>query len=382
MGTKMSLAEFYKYARNNRKRIDDIYREIEEIQYQFNDLYSQQVQERDKLITAHVPLLLNAPDDSPIELRQVLQTKEQEERKSLQKEIARLGSEIALKRQTADGLIQEAQRQVAHLREQNPILDQQEEELKARQASMQSRIEELGEEIRITSVLSFVKRRRLSREREQLVANLEPIKAGIRAVREEWQVEKTKLQETQTDLQSRWETASVEIAQMQARMDYLVANFDQESRRIAAQNLLGDLNEAPPIEGPWRNRLSALVELNVSKLNYETGLTSVAEILGLLKGLAEGMDRFIRSVATVYEEQRRYKLPPLTLNLPDTVTSFHTVWSDFQSQVKDEKYLGTHPLEFNRRIQTVVQEQINEDDIQKMFDDMGEALTKATKAWR
>jgi hypothetical protein len=94
------------------------------------------------------------------------------------------------------------------------------------------------------------------------------------------------------------------------------------------------------------------------------------------------MDRFIRSVATVYEEQRRYKLPSLSLNLSNAVTSFHTVWPDFQAKVKDEKYLGTHPLEFNQRIEDIVQARINEAAIQKMFEDMGDALTRATKAWR
>ena len=60
MGTRMSLAEFYKYARQNRKNMADIYREIEEIQYQFNDLYTKQAGERQALIAAHAPSLLEA----------------------------------------------------------------------------------------------------------------------------------------------------------------------------------------------------------------------------------------------------------------------------------------------------------------------------------
>ena len=55
MGTRMSLAEFYKYARTNRKRMADIYREIEEIQYQFNDLYARQLEEHQELIATHPP---------------------------------------------------------------------------------------------------------------------------------------------------------------------------------------------------------------------------------------------------------------------------------------------------------------------------------------
>jgi predicted nucleic acid-binding Zn-ribbon protein len=382
MGTKMSLAEFYKYARQNRKRMSDIYREIEEIQYQFNDLYSTQMQERDRLIAANAPLLLKAPEDLPLELRHLLEKQEQAELQALMEEITKLESETEDKRRQADSLIKQAQDQTAYVRGQNPILDQQEEELKARQAVIESDIAKVDAEIDQLGLFKFFERRRLGKDRAQLAENLESVKAGIRAVREKWQADKKRMQEAQTGLQSQWQALSVETAQLQARLDYLAANRDALSKRNAAENLLENLKELPVVAGPWEDRLSPLVELGHNRISYETGLTSVAEILGLLKGLGEGMDRFIRSVGTVYEEQRRYKLPPLTLDVSDAVTSFHSTWPDFQSKVKDEKYLGTHPLEFNRRIQTIVQERINEDAIQKMFDEMGAALTRATKAWR
>ncbi len=382
MGTKMSLADFYKYSRENRKRIADIYREIEEIQYQFNDLYAQQVEERRKLVSTHVPLLLEPQGDLAVELRRALDDQERVEREALEEEIAALKAQIAEKRQKADDLIREAQRRVASLRQQNPILDQQEEELKARRASMENQIQELDDQLDRLGIASFLKKRQLRREREQLMDNLDEIEAGIRAVRERWQEEKKALQASQTDLQSQWQVLSVEVAQLQARLDYLVSSVEEESKRRAAQSWLNDLEELPDVEGPWRERLRPVVELGRNKKQYEAGLTSVAEILGLLRGLGEGMDRFLRSVSTTYEEQRRYQLPALTVNLSDAVTSFHGVWPQFQSEVKDEKYLGTHPLEFNRRVSNIVQEYINEEDIQKMFDDMGLALSQATKAWR
>jgi len=382
MGTKMSLADFYKYSRENRKRIADIYREIEEIKNQFNDLYARQVEERRKLVSAHVPLLLEHRDELPQELRQALDDQERVEREALEEEIAALKAETAEKRQKADDLIREAQRRVTNLRQQNPILDQQEEELKARRASMENQIQELDDEIQHLGITSFFKKRQLRREREQLMDNLDEIEAGIRAVRERWQEEKKALQASQTDLQNQWQALSVEVAQLQARLDHLVTNIDDESKKRAAQNWVNDLDELPDVEGPWQERLRPVVELGRNRKQYEAGLTSVAEILGLLKGLGEGMDRFLRSLATLYEEQRRYRLPALTVNLSDAVTSFHTMWPDFQSEVKDEKYLGTHPLEFNRRVSNIVQEHINQEDIQKMFDDMGQALSQATKAWR
>jgi chromosome segregation ATPase len=382
MGTKMSLADFYKYSRENRKRIADIYREIEEIQYQFNDLYARQVEERRKLVNAHAPLLLENSDDLPEELGQAMDDQERVEREALEEEIAALKAETAEKRQKADDLIRQAQRRVTNLRQQNPILDQQEEELKARRTSMENQIQELDDEIERLGITSFFKKRQLRGEREQLMDNLDEIEAGIRAVRERWQEEKKAVQASQSDLQSQWQALSVEVAQLQARLDHLVTNMDREVKMRAAQNWLNELQELPDVEGPWQERLRPVVELGRNRKQYEAGLTSVAEILGLLKGLGEGMDRFLRSLATLYEEQRRYRLPALTVSLSDAVTSFHAMWPEFQSEVKDEKYLGTHPLEFNRRVSNIVEEHINEEDIQKMFDDMGQALSQAAKAWR
>ncbi len=389
MATRMKLADFYKYVRQNRKRISDIYREIEEIQYQFNELYTRQQEERNKLIAAYAPQLLpEAAEDLPPQLRQLLQAQAQTERQALKEEIATLESDIADKRQKADKLIMEAQRQVAYLREQNPILDQQEEELKARRALMEREIEHLDAELKHLSwfpigwLTNFFKRRRLRRQCDQLAENLGSMNSGIRKVRETWQAEKTRLQEAQIDLQGQWQVVSVETSQLQARLDYLVTNIDEQSMQNATFNLLSNMQELPVGEGAWRDHLQPLVELTLSQAQYETSLRSVAEILGLLKGLAEGMDRFIRSVSTVYEEQRRYKLPSLTVNLSAAVTSFHAVWPEFQAKVKDEKYLGTQPVEFERRIRDIVSQRLGEAAIQRMFNHMGDALTRATEAWQ
>jgi hypothetical protein len=72
----------------------------------------------------------------------------------------------------------------------------------------------------------------------------------------------------------------------------------------------------------------------------------------------------------------------LKLTLSDAVTSFHATWPEFQAKVKDEKYLGTHPLEFSQHVQEVVRQRLQEDAIKRMFEDMGSALDKATKQWR
>ncbi|HUT14699.1 MAG TPA: hypothetical protein VMY98_00460 [Anaerolineae bacterium] len=386
MVATMTLAEFYRYIRENRKRIADVYREIEEIQYQFNSLYEQQAVERQALIVTYAPLLQDAEDLSG-EMARLLAEQEQMARAAIEEEIAKLKPEIAEKRGSGDDLIQEAQRRVADLRKQNPILDQQEEELKARHATLQNEVEQLDAEIKklnrfpIGWLTNAIKLRRLRKQRLGVFGNARDVERGIRIVRKKWQADKKALQDKQADLRNGWQVLSVEVSQLQSRLDHLTANIDQQSKHNAAQHLLSDLQELPIGAGSWKPRLDPLVELNRNEAIYRTGLRTVSEILGLLKGLGEGIDRFIRSVGTVYEEQRRYKLSPLQVRLSTAVTSFYDAWPEFQSKVKDEKYLGTHPLEFSQRVQDLTRERLSENAIKRMFKDMGDALAKATKAW-
>lgn len=387
MATTMTLAEFYNYIRDSRKRISDVYREIEEIQYQFNDLHARLLSERQKLLSAYTPELLKG-EGLTAEIQGLLAVQQEVERKSIEDEIARLSKEITDKRQSADALIKTAQQQLAHLRQQNPILNQQEEELKARRVSVQQQIQRLNEELKragcfpIGWIAHFSKRRRLRRERQKLTENLLAIEDGIRKVRAKWEAERKKVLDAQAALRDKWQALTVEASQLQAMVDDLSTNLQEYAERNAAQNWLGNLTEVPAAAGAWQERLTVLADLNRNKANYEKGLTSVAEILGLLKGLGEGMDRFIRSVATVYEEQKRYNLPMIKLTLSDAATSFHAVWPDFQAKVKDEKYLGAHPLEFSQHIQELVRTRFGEAAIQRMFEDFGNALSKATKQWR
>jgi len=119
MVTQMTLAEFYNYTRENRKRIADVYREIEEIQAQFNGLHSRQMKERQALISASASALLDPATEVPPLLGQLLASAEGSERQTLTEQMRQLETDVTEKRRTADGIIGQAQQQVASLRQQN-----------------------------------------------------------------------------------------------------------------------------------------------------------------------------------------------------------------------------------------------------------------------
>lgn len=381
MAAPYKLGDFCRYLATQRDSIRGVYREIEEVQYQFNELYRQNTKAWQAAISKTVPLLIGDEPLPPALAHNLLKVTD-EERAKLAKEIAELTGLIAARRSEADQAIAAAQAEVNNLRQMNPQLDAQEEELKARDTTIQQAIQELGTAIKHTGLLSgFFQRRRLKREREEQRLALAECTKQLRQVRENWKEEKKRCQDDQVRLQQEWEAASLEAAQSQSRLDYLQSNQEKLSRQNGAGRFLAELQETPDAPEPLRQTLAGMVELNRVKAEYEEGLRTVAEALGLLKGMSEGMERFLQSARKVYEEQTQHSLPELRIKLGAEVTNLHALWPQFQAQVKDEKELGTHPAEFSRRVQAIIQSHLGDQAIATMFESMGEALNQATKAW-
>jgi len=189
-------------------------------------------------------------------------------------------------------------------------------------------------------------------------------------------------EERQTTLRQQWEETSVEASQRQARQDFLSNNAERLSLQRGLEQTLITMEDPLVKDGELGEALRAMVKLNKTKAAYEKGLRTVAEVLGLLKGLHEGMNRFLQSVGKVYEEQKRYKLKPLTVHLPSQVAEFHEMWLPFRKLVKNEKYMGHHPLLFSREAKNFTTEHLGDDQIEAVFVGMGEALKRATKAWK
>ena len=126
------------------------------------------------------------------------------------------------------------------------------------------------------------------------------------------------------------------------------------------------MEKPPEISGELGDALADLVKRNEVRRSYEEGLRAVAEALGLLKGVGEGMNRFQQSVGTVLQEQRRYSLKQVQVPVPGWIVQMNETWQELSAKVKDEKYLGTHPLEFSQRAREIVQQRLQEAAIKRM----------------
>lgn len=384
---RMSLGQFYRYLKDKGQELKECYKEIEEVQYQFNDIFKRELADWQVLFGKVFPVVLAGRGDLAPGLIDLIDRTEQEEVARLRAEIVGLGEAVTNGRKETDGLLAEAQGLTQALREANPEINDEEERLKRRVKAYQDeyadayeKAEDLGRGlfgglVHAGEIAKLKRQQRISKSRQ--AADLE----HLRRVRQEWLERVEETSEEQSALRIAWQTKSREVSEAQSRLEHLRANLDILAEQAAIQRVLEELDHDPGVEGDLGRQLVELVQRNETRHNYEQGLQAVAEALGLTKGVGEGMQRFRKSVGKVLEEQRRYSLAEVRVPLSRRAAALNQTWKVLLDKVRDEEYLGKHPMAFAEIVRAYVSERLTDDNIQYLFESMGESLSQATAAW-
>jgi len=383
---RMRLSQFNDYLMQKERELTQCYREIEEVQAEFNEIFRQEMAAWQETFSQCFPQVLAGRDDLPAKFRQQIDEAEREELGKLRQEMAQLEDEVAQCRAEMDRLTEAAQDLTHSLRAENPDIDEREESLKAKVVRLQDDYTEAWEKAErvseglgwLTNAFRLAKLRKRQREAKQ---EQEATMRELRSVRQEWLTQMEEASQSQAELRKQWQEQSVAAAEKQGRLDHIRHNLEDLAQQNAITGVLEELDEDPGVEGQLGDSLRELIQRNKVRTEYETGLASVAEALGLTKGIGEGLRRFGQSVATVVQEQRRYGLRDVAIVLPRSVVALNETWRALASKIKDEKAMGTKPLAFSRIIKAYLSDRLTDSSIQGLFETMGNALSEATASW-
>mgnify|MGYP001077810097 CR=1 FL=1 len=384
----VTLAEFHRYLDKSARGLKACYKEIEEIQFQFNDIFKRELAAWQESFTRCFPLLGAQRKNLPEAFGRQVDQVEAEERERIRKEIADLAKKVTDGRVELDRLLGAAQAAGEELRKANPELDRREEALKAQLKALEDQFVQAYEEQEALErglfggVVNLGKIGRLKKAQKQAKKEQARILQLLREVRQEWVKKVDEAGETQAKLREQWQRLSIEVSEAQTRREHMEKNLDALVEQAALQRVLEEMKEVPPgVEGELGEALKDLVARNKVRWGYEEGLKAVAEALGLLKGVGEGLLRFQKSVQTVLQEQRRYSLAEIEVRLPPSAVAVNQIWEALRAKILDEKYMGKHPLEFSQVVDRHVKERLTDEKIQAFFEEMGEALSAATSKW-
>jgi len=392
MPRTVSLDQLHDFLADNKRKIDAVEREVEEIQVGFNSAYVEFKAHHDAQLTRLTETLFERLDALGSKLRALIDERAVEERHLLDERRKELREKLIPQTQAeADAVLAQAQEQVKALRQLNPRLNEREEAYKAQRAALERRLAELNAEIsRLSRGLGFIIRfasiARLDRQRHWIIGQLEVLAQNLREVREEWQTRQQEFRAEQEALQAQWRELSLKVAELKRELAYLDDEGQREALAVkrAIRHVLDNLKEPVPCPDDLRPELEAMIKLNIKTDAYQEGLGMVGGLIALLDSIGKGMDSFQESVAGLMGEQLMHGdfLPPLEVQLPDSVIAFHSQWDSLRVKVRDDARLCAHPTEFLEAVQPVIQRDLSDEAITDMFNRLGQALDEATKKWR
>ena len=392
MARAVSLEQLNDFLSDNRRKIDVVGREVEEIQVGFNSAYVEFKADHDAQLARLTETLFEQLNNLGPELRALVDERAVEERRLLAERGTELRERLIPQTQAeADAVLAQAQEQTKALRQLNPRLNEREETYKAHRAALEAKLAELNSEISRRSrglgfITRFISIAKLDRQRQRVIGQLEVLARNLGEVRQEWQTRQQEFQTEQEGLQGQWRELSLRVAELQRELTYLDDEAQREALAVkrAVRHVLDNLKERVPCPGDLRPGLKTMIELNIKTDAYQEGLGTVGGLIALLDSVGKGMDGFQESVGGLIGEQRMHGefLPRLQVRLPDSVIAFHSQWDGLRAKVRDDARLCAHPTEFLEAVQPVIERDLSEKAITTMFDLLGQALTEATKKWR
>jgi hypothetical protein len=366
-------------------------KEIEEVQTAFNNAYMNDfLKKYDAELERFTRKLTDTAVRNEEPASSIVKNGEAEARKELEK----LEEELTRKRENLycerNKIQLDARQNLFELKKLNPELDLSEEKLKAEFIRKKAALDETVSTMRDLTrgfgfIIHFFTLRKLRVRMYEQAEKLAQVAGTLRNVRNRWVEVKSGHSETDNSLKNEWSRLTVELASVDSRLEALKSDKERLVLEGSARNAL-EKNE----HGELEKLIAAFPEttdfekMRTLKLDFETGLTDVVEMLGALKGIEKGMENFISSVKAVMTEQKTHsaylKMPDV--EIPIEVSKFHEIFPQIASKTKDDAAISKHPREFIGAAAPFLEEWLVESKIKNMFETLGESLKSAVSIWK
>ncbi|MBD3176887.1 MAG: hypothetical protein GF320_17040 [Armatimonadia bacterium] len=386
---RLNIHQFEDFISTAQGNVGELYREIEEVQEALNDARERTRLERQDLVERARRMLKDKRGSLEPGFVSDWDQRVDTEHKSLEAESKVLRELIEEEQGKADEMLGEAEEIRDKLRRLNPELDSREEALKADLGRLNQEAERLDNEIaRLAKWFGLLFRKKAIKEKgeqlRQVDKKIDAVEKALESVRSQWESTFQKATEDEESLEAEWQDTQERVARLRQDLVKIESDMEAESERRALFNMVKGAEEPPPTGDAEMDALLAEIDrLSDDVLDeQENALQAGSEMLGMMSGLGEGLNGFRESVASVRQEQDAHsELPTLHVEVPDTVVSFHGYWDQLSEYIVNERQMAAHPAAFCKALRQVIDAQLTGDSIERMFTEMGDALSSATDRW-
>jgi len=272
------------------------------------------------------------------------------------------------------------------LAQENPTLNAGEEILKTKVAEAAAALAQTEEQLRQAAAgLGWLTHARtigrLRKQHQNQATALYGLRERLSEVRNLWAKHRAAARDEEDRLQQAWRLRTADIAKLTQELDALTDDFEGVCQRSAIEDWVrAQETYVPSGVGQLDQALQQLVAARRRGADYESGVVAVSEILGVLKGVRDGMARMQTSIESVKKEQDMHsELSTLRLEAPPDFLKFHGLWDALLETVVDEKRSIEHPKAFADIIRNVIDAYLSNQNLERMFSMAGDELNRATK---
>jgi hypothetical protein len=318
----------------------------------------------------------------------------------------------------AEKVRQESRQEEAAVRQKNVDLDGKEEALKAKSSDLLARVDAYNARIRSLAsgfgfFNNFFSMRRLAAERKALDDEQNALAGQIDRLRRAWAEREQAYTQAEAARQEKWTKLKTEASALQAKVDSLSGARGAIVFRTAAEKVLFARSPKLPASAPddpkcsrckapnagsfhfcricaqrlradrpdFEGSLAEIAELNQHHRNFSEGMRSCQELIGLVRGIKSGLENFFKSLHSMLENESRYPLPKLQIEVPAAAQSYGR---EFDALLELVAQPGSeHPLQFGMKVKSAVEPRFTEAAVKGFFNAMGDELSRQAKTqWR
>jgi len=411
------LKDFHEYLESRRDVMLKIGQRLSAVQQKFEAFFGQVCQVRDSelnQLTRHIVADRSKLDP---ELNKQLDEAEKQVDKAGDKQLSKLRKQLKSRQAEAEQVRQQSIEAERRVHSENSELDQREEALKQKAATLLGQIDAHNRRIRDLGsgwgfFANFFKMRKLAARDRQLREAHDDMQERIEALRARWAVVDQDHVAEEMKLQEKWVAMRAEIAALETKLSHLQETMPRIRLRSTVEQVLfarGPELRAPRASDPpcprckvpnpssnhfchicakrlqddrpdLEGSLAEIAELNLHHQRFGEGMKACQEIIGLVGGLKSGIEAFMKSVSEVMVTERVHPVPAMKIDVPSACIKYGKHFDRFAEAVEDAAKLSLHPTRFGENIGKWVDDFFTEENIKRYFETMGEELSKQADA--
>lgn len=408
------LSDFDSFLAERQERLGDAEKRLTTLQSKFETFFNEMRAVRESELQQLLALIHAHRDRLPASLSQALDVAQREVEKELDAQVEKLDAERRELERQAEEVRAGSLKNEEIRHEGNVSLDADEESLKARSAEAQERIDEYNDRIRELArgfglVRNYFAMRALESERGRWDAKQAKLVASLNQTRNRWVNRERSFATQEAASQTKWSKLRTKASTLQAKIEHLRETREDLVTRTVLEKVLyarrptlpvpvasdpkcprcGSANppashfcqicakrlkpDRPDLEGS----LEEIAEANHQYARFAAGMKSCQEIIGLVRGIRTGFAAFRKSVQSMQENESRYRLKKLELDVPAEARPFSRTLDALHDLAQPE--LSHHPQAFAERLQTVIAK-LGEAEIKNFFETLGGELSRRAKS--